>query len=76
MKKYYSKIGNSSAATVFLNIILVYKVFVTEKGIFRSCGEIMGGTFNNWFSFVDFLQEVDENSEKRMILVENLVKNR
>jgi hypothetical protein len=76
LKKYYSKIGNSSAATVFLNIILVYKVFVTEKGIFRSCGEIKGGTFKKWFSFDDFLQEVDENSEKRTILVENLVENR
>ena len=76
MKKYYSKIGNSAAATVFMNIILVYKVFITEKGIFRSCGEIKGVTFKKWFSFDDFLQEVDENSEKRTILVENLVKNR
>jgi hypothetical protein len=76
LKKYYSKIGNSSAATVFLNIILVYKVFVTEKGIFRSCGEIKGSSIRKWFSFDDFLQEVDENSEKRTILVENFVENR
>jgi hypothetical protein len=59
-----------------LNSILVYKVFVTEKGIFRSCGEIKGSSIRKWFSFDDFLQEVDENSEKRTILVENLVENR
>ena len=41
-----------------------FSAFVTEKGIFRSCGEIKGGTFKKWFSFDDFLQEVDENSEK------------
>ena len=76
MKKYYSKIGNSAAATVFMNIILVYKVFVTEKGIFRSCGEIKGSSIRKWFSFDDFLQDVDENSEKRTILVENFVENR
>ena len=60
----------------YLNSILVYKVFVTEKGIFRSCGEIKGVTFKKWFSFDDFLQDVDENSEKRTILVENFVENR
>ena len=31
----------------YLHIILIYKVFVTEKGIFRSCGEIKGVTFKN-----------------------------
>ena len=76
LKKYYSKIGTRAAATVFMNIILVYKVFVTEKGIFRSCGEIKGSSIRKWFSFDDFLQDVDENSEKRTILVENFVENR
>lgn len=60
----------------YLHIILIYKVFVTEKGIFRSCGEIKGSSIRKWFSFDDFLQDVDENSEKRTILVENFVKNR
>lgn len=32
--------------------------------------------FKNWFSFDDFVQKMDENSEKTMILVENFVKNR
>ena len=51
-------------------------VFVTKKGICSSSGEIKKIEFKNWFSFDDFEQELDKNSEKRMILVEKFVQNR